>query len=39
VGLYPDIVLDYMTAANLSKGGQPFVAAVSAAIGKLISGK
>lgn len=36
VGLYPDIVQDYMTAANLMTGGQPFVAAASAAIAHLI---
>ena len=36
VGLYPDIVQDYMTAANLASGGQPFVAAAEQAIGTLI---
>jgi len=36
VGLYPDLVQDYMTAADLATGGQPFVAAVSTAIGNLI---
>ena len=32
VGIYPDIVQDYMTAANLATGGQPFVNAAGAAI-------
>jgi C-terminal processing protease CtpA/Prc len=36
VGIYPDIVQDYMTAADLATGGQPFVNAASAAIVKLI---
>ncbi|MGD0299824.1 MAG: S41 family peptidase [Bryobacteraceae bacterium] len=38
VGIYPDIVQDYMTAADLATGGQPFLTAVGAAIVNLISG-
>ena len=36
VGIYPDIVQDYMTAANLATGGQPFLTAVGTAIVNLI---
>ncbi len=36
VGIYPDIVQDYMTAADLATGGQPFVNAFSTAITNLI---
>jgi Peptidase family S41 len=36
VGLYPDIVQDLMTTANLETGGQPFVSAAGAAITALI---
>jgi hypothetical protein len=36
VGIYPDIIQDYMTVANLATGGQPFVTAASAAIVNLI---
>jgi peptidase S41-like protein/PDZ domain-containing protein len=36
VGIYPDILQDYMTAGNLATAGQPFVNAASAAIVKLI---
>jgi hypothetical protein len=36
VGIYPDIIQDYMTAANLATGGQPFVTAASTAIVNLI---
>lgn len=40
VGIYPDIIQDFMTTANLETGGQPFVTAASAAITSLIqSGK
>jgi hypothetical protein len=36
VGIYPDIVQDLMTTANLETGGQPFVTAAGAAITALI---
>ena len=37
VGLYPDIVEDYMTAANLATGGQPFLTDVGKAMTALIA--
>jgi hypothetical protein len=36
VGIYPDILQDYMTAANLATGGQPFVTAALTAIAGLV---
>ncbi|MGI8745841.1 MAG: S41 family peptidase [Bryobacteraceae bacterium] len=36
-GVYPDIVLDYMTQDNLLNGGKSFVSAFSAAISDLIA--
>lgn len=36
IGVYPDILADYQTKANLLTGGTPFVAGFSAAIGQLI---
>ena len=37
VGVYPDIIADYMTQDNLLNGGKPFVAAFSTAIANLIA--
>jgi len=37
VGIYPDIVQDYMTVDNLTNGGATFVAAVTKAISDLIA--
>jgi hypothetical protein len=39
VGIYPDIVQDYMTATDLATGGQPFVSAFTSAISGLIQKK
>jgi hypothetical protein len=36
VGIYPDMVQDYMTASDLATGGQPFVNAATAAIVSLV---
>ena len=36
VGIYPDMVQDYMTAADLATGGQPFLTAIGEAIVNLI---
>jgi hypothetical protein len=37
VGVYPDIIADYMTQDNLLNQGKPFVAAFSTAITSLIA--
>jgi hypothetical protein len=37
VGVYPDVIGDYMTEANLLNQGKPFVAAFSSAISDLIA--
>jgi C-terminal processing protease CtpA/Prc len=36
VGIFPDVQQDYMTAANLGSGGQPFVNAAIAAMARLL---
>jgi hypothetical protein len=37
VGVYPDIIADYMTQDNVLNGGKPFVGAFSTAIANLIA--
>ena len=38
VGVYPDIVVDYMTRDNLMTGGKAFVQTLNQAVADLIAG-